>query len=196
MPKKTSNVRLQKELKAFTQDPPPYVPRVHVNERNILEWHLLMEGPPDTPYAGGWYVAKLKFPAEYPFKPPSIYMCTPSGRFATGTRLCLSMSDFHPETWQPTWSVSQVAVGLLSFMAEDANTTGAVVTTEEEKRAMAAGSVEWNLTHGGFKAMFPELDGGLDVIRARETSNEDASGERGADVDDSAEAAMSKLRLD
>ena len=36
MAKKTSKVRLQKELKAFVADPPPYIPRVHVNERNIL----------------------------------------------------------------------------------------------------------------------------------------------------------------
>ena len=36
---------------------------------------------------------------------------------ATGTRLCLSMSDFHPETWNPGWSVATVAKGLLSFMA-------------------------------------------------------------------------------
>ena len=64
-------------------------------------------------------MAKLKFPADYPFKPPSIYMCTPSGRFATGQRLCLSMSDFHPETWNPGWSVATVATGLLSFMCED-----------------------------------------------------------------------------
>ena len=61
------------------QDPIPYIPRVHVNERNILEWHFLFEGPPDTPYTGGWYIAKIKFPADYPFKPPSIFMCTPSG---------------------------------------------------------------------------------------------------------------------
>ena len=37
-------------------------------------------------------------------------------------------------------------------------TTGAVQSTAAEKRAMAAGSVQWNLTHGGFKAMFPELE--------------------------------------
>ena len=36
MAKKTSKVRLQKELKAFVADPPPFIPRVHVNERNIL----------------------------------------------------------------------------------------------------------------------------------------------------------------
>ncbi|KAG5462718.1 MAG: hypothetical protein BJ554DRAFT_3884, partial [Olpidium bornovanus] len=33
--------------------------------------------------------------AESPFKPPSIRMTTPSGRFQTDTKICLSMSDFH-----------------------------------------------------------------------------------------------------
>ena len=28
-------------------------------------------------------------------------MITPNGRFAVNTRLCVSMSDFHPETWNP-----------------------------------------------------------------------------------------------
>ncbi len=160
-----------------TAAPPP--PRPHRRPQLTLprtsrtpkiatqEWHLLMEGCPDTPYEGGWYVAKLKFPAEYPFKPPAIFMCTPSGRFATGTRLCLSMSDFHPESWNPGWSVATVAKGLLSFMCEEAVTTGAVVTTRTEKERLAKDSVAWNKTHGGFKTMFPELDGGLDAIAER-----------------------------
>lgn len=75
------------------------------------------------------------------------------------------MSDFHPETWNPGWSVATVAKGLLSFMVEDTVTTGAVKTTEEEKRALAAASLQWNLTHGNFREMFPELDGGLDALR-------------------------------
>ena len=37
MAKKTSKVRLQKELKAFVADPPPFIPRVHVNE-NATSW--------------------------------------------------------------------------------------------------------------------------------------------------------------
>ena len=53
-----SEVRLQKELKAYFENPPPYIPLVHVNEKNILEWHFLIEGPPDSPYAGGWYIGK------------------------------------------------------------------------------------------------------------------------------------------
>ena len=56
------------------------------------------------------------------------------------------------------------AKGLLSFMCEEAVTTGAVVTTRAEKERLAKDSVAWNKTHGGFKTMFPELDGGLDAI--------------------------------
>ena len=49
-------------------------------------------------------------------KPPTIRMTTPSGRFQPDTRLCLTMSDFHPSSWNPSWSVSTILNGLLSFM--------------------------------------------------------------------------------
>ncbi len=37
---------------------------------------------------GGVYHGKVVFPPSYPFKPPSILMLTPNGRFAVNTRLC------------------------------------------------------------------------------------------------------------
>lgn len=37
-------------------------------------------------YSGGYYHGKLIFPREFPFKPPSIYMITPNGRFKCNTR--------------------------------------------------------------------------------------------------------------
>lgn len=43
-------------------------------------------------------------------------MITPSGRFQVDTRLCLSISDFHPDTWNPSWTVSTILMGLVSFM--------------------------------------------------------------------------------
>lgn len=97
------------------------------SESNILEWHYLIYGPPNSPYHNGLYHGKLVFPRDYPYRPPAIYIVTPNGRFKTNTKLCLSMSDFHPETWNPLWSVSSILQGLLSFMLEDtvtsANTT-------------------------------------------------------------------------
>lgn len=43
-------------------------------------------------------------------------MITPSGRFQINARLCLSISDFHPDTWNPSWTVSTIIMGLISFM--------------------------------------------------------------------------------
>jgi ubiquitin-conjugating enzyme E2 J2 len=94
--------RLTKELKALQKDP-IQDPRIIVNpnERNLLEMHYVIEGSKGTPFEGGVYHGKLIFPKEYPLKPPAVIMLTPSGRFQPGRRLCLSMSDFHPESWNP-----------------------------------------------------------------------------------------------
>ena len=78
-------------------------------------------------------------------QPPSIYMRTPNDRFKTDTRLCLSISDYHPDTWNPAWSVSTILTGLLSFMLERSPTLGSIETGEHEKRALAARSHEFNL---------------------------------------------------
>ena len=65
----------------------------------MFEWHYVLEGAPETVYEGGFYWGVLSFKANYPMSPPSVVMFTPSGRFETGKRLCLSISDYHPESW-------------------------------------------------------------------------------------------------
>eukprot|EP00899_Mesostigma_viride_P012251 jgi/Mesvir1/21026/Mv08077-RA.1 len=157
MAKKQCLQRLKREMQLFYKDPPPYIPEVYVNESNMLEWHFLIQGPPDTPYEGGWYIGKIKFPPDYPFKPPSLMMVTPTGRFQPSTRLCLSMSDFHPETWNAMWSVATVCVGLLSFMLERTATTGSIETTDAEKQRLARESLAWNVGKPMLVAMFPSL---------------------------------------
>ena len=75
--------RLRKELRTFT--PPPYI-RAAPLESNLQEWRYVLQGPPDSPYAGGLYQGKIRFPDDYPFRPPAIMMLTPNGRFNTNTR--------------------------------------------------------------------------------------------------------------
>lgn len=86
----------------------------------------------------------LLFPHDYPYKPPSVMMYTPNGRFQERMRLCLSMSDFHPELWNPNWSVSTIIMGLLSFMNEDTPTSGSITTTNKMKRMYAQNSLAFN----------------------------------------------------
>lgn len=137
------------------REPPPFVWAVP-DEKNILTWNYLIRGPPDSPFAGGEFHGVLLFPPEYPFKPPGIKMLTPSGRFQPDRKICFSMSDFHPGTWNPAWSVATILTGLLSFMLSDEMTTGSVTTTDADKRAYAARSHAWNIEQRRFKDAFPE----------------------------------------
>ena len=73
-------------------------------EENVFEWHFTIRGPPDSDFDGGRYHGRILLPSEYPFKPPDIILDTPNGRFQVGSKICLSISGFHPETWQPSWS--------------------------------------------------------------------------------------------
>ncbi|CAO3633133.1 unnamed protein product [Cunninghamella echinulata] len=145
--------RLTKEYMELQKNPPPYILARPV-ENNILEWHYVIRGPPDTPYHGGEYYGKLTFPTEYPYKPPAIRMSTPSGRFQPDTRLCLTMSDFHPSLWNPSWSVATILNGLLSFMTTDENTTGSIKTTDAEKKIYALRSHRANLKMAKFRGIY------------------------------------------
>jgi len=152
--------RLQRELKALHKTPLESPKIVAMpNETNILEWHYVLEGPtddPNSPYKGGIYHGKLIFPKEYPYKPPGVMMLTPNGRFKPNRRLCLSMSDFHPETWNPMWSISTILMGLYSFMLDDKPTTGSIETSVATKRKFAGESLEYNRQDKVFCSLFPE----------------------------------------
>jgi len=148
--------RLRKEYQMLMRNPVPFI-IAKPNMKNILEWHYVLFPPEDSLYEGGVYHGVLKFPAEFPHKPPSIIMCTPSGRFQPEARLCLSISDFHPESWNPMWSVSSILTGLLSFMLEDKQTHGSIVTTDYEKKKIAKLTMTYNKKNPPFIANFPEL---------------------------------------
>lgn len=148
--------RLRKEFKDIQKKPVENI-RAAPKETNILEWHYVIKGPKGSPYEAGWYHGILTFPSDYPYKPPSIQMLTPNGRFKTHTRLCLSMSDFHPESWNPMWSVGTILMGLYSFMLEESPTYGSIVTDTAYKRQKAKESLEYNCKNKLFCELFPEL---------------------------------------
>eukprot|EP00039_Didymoeca_costata_P007314 m.98455 g.98455 ORF g.98455 m.98455 type:complete len:284 (-) comp13637_c1_seq4:1929-2780(-) len=113
-------------------------------EDNIFEWHFTIRGPPDTPYENGRYHGRIILPVEYPLKPPNIVILTPNGRFEVGTKICLTISAHHPESWQPSWSIRTVLMALISFLpTEGKGAIGAVEYPDDERRRLARKSRTW-----------------------------------------------------
>eukprot|EP00533_Pseudo-nitzschia_delicatissima_P001627 CAMPEP_0116089964 /NCGR_PEP_ID=MMETSP0327-20121206/6700_1 /TAXON_ID=44447 /ORGANISM="Pseudo-nitzschia delicatissima, Strain B596" /LENGTH=296 /DNA_ID=CAMNT_0003581179 /DNA_START=33 /DNA_END=923 /DNA_ORIENTATION=- len=156
--------RLREELIKLKTQPPPGI-IAEPDESNILKWFYVIRGPSDTPYEGGLYIGKLIFPSEYPMKAPSIHMLTPSGRFQINTKICMSMSDFHPESWNPMWSVATIIQGIQSFMASDELTTGGLRDSEANRKKFAAVSLSYNQKN------YPNLFDG-DIEGALETASQ------------------------
>ncbi|KAG2239101.1 hypothetical protein Bca4012_023869 [Brassica carinata] len=112
-------------------------------EENIFEWQFAIRGPSETEFEGGIYHGRIQLPSDYPFKPPSFLLLTPSGRFETNTKICLSISNYHPEHWQPSWSVRTALVALIAFMPSNpSGAIGSVDYPKEERRALATKSRE------------------------------------------------------
>ena len=133
--------RLRKENLTLQSEPVPLAVARPI-ESNILEWRFLIKGSDD--YEGGYYHGKLIFPPQYPMKPPGIMFFTPSGRFEINKRVCLTISDFHPESWSPLWTVGSILTGIVSFMNSDEMTTGGLASSSKERKAFALASAAYN----------------------------------------------------
>ncbi|XP_023634404.1 ubiquitin-conjugating enzyme E2 32 isoform X2 [Capsella rubella] len=108
-----------------------------------LPLEFAIRGPSDSEFEGGIYHGRIQLPADYPFKPPAFMLLTPSGRFETNTKICLSISDYHPEHWQPSWSVRTALTALIAFMPSKPNgALGSVDYPKEERCALATKSRE------------------------------------------------------
>ena len=147
--------RIQKEYKSLQDDPSLLTNAVVVpNPDNLLEWHFAVYGL-DDPYKGGVYHGVVLLPDSYPKAPPGIKVFTPSGRFMPNYKLWMSISDWHPESWNPSWQIYQVILGLISVMSEDVEFgVGMIMESKETRHKLAEESINFNLRNSTFKQLF------------------------------------------
>jgi hypothetical protein len=70
---------------------------------------------------------------------------TPSGRFETGTKICLSFSAYHPELWQPAWGIRLILEALISFLPTPADgAIGALDWSSAERKKLAVKSKSYS----------------------------------------------------
>ncbi|XP_073992179.1 ubiquitin-conjugating enzyme E2 R1-like isoform X2 [Rhodnius prolixus] len=101
-----------------------------VNEECLFEWEVAIFGPPETLYQGGYFKARMKFPPDYPYSPPTMKFLSKVWHpnvYQSGD-LCISI--LHPpiddpqsgempcERWNPTQTVRTILLSVISLLNE------------------------------------------------------------------------------
>jgi len=112
--------RLLKEMHRLEFDPPHGISAWYKQECTD-ELEAVVQGPEDTPYAGGHFKMHVSIPANYPFAPPKVRFVTPiyHPNIDTGGRICLDVLKMPPQgSWKPSQNLTTVLTSIFLLMAE------------------------------------------------------------------------------
>lgn len=94
-----------------------------------FEWEVLVIGPPDSLYEGGYFKTKLSFPKDYPGNPPVMYFISEiyHPNIYKDGKVCISI--LHPpgddkwgyeeagERWRPVHTVESILLSVISMLS-------------------------------------------------------------------------------
>jgi ubiquitin-conjugating enzyme E2 G2 len=141
----TAFKRLTHEYRSLLNDSPEGIIAGPKDEDNLFLWTAMFSGPQDTPFEGGVFEAELKFPDDYPLRPPEMKfvdkiwhpngMSIKPGRESNANglsvypdgKVCISI--LHPpgddpnqyelasERWSPIQNVEKILISVMSLLA-------------------------------------------------------------------------------
>jgi len=108
--------RIKRELIDYQKDPPSNC-SAGPKDENIFDWEATLMGPTESPYEGGVFFLNIRFPADYPFKPPKVKFITriyhPNINANGG--ICL---DILKDQWSPALTISKVLLSICSLLTD------------------------------------------------------------------------------
>lgn len=108
--------RIKKEIDDLKRDPPTNCSAGPSGE-DIYVWDATIMGPSDSPFQGGVYFLKIKFPGDYPFKPPNVVFTTKiyHPNINDAGAICL---DILKDQWTPALSVGKLLLSICSLLTD------------------------------------------------------------------------------
>ncbi|TDL26988.1 ubiquitin-conjugating enzyme [Rickenella mellea] len=136
---------LMRQLQELNKHPVEGFSAGLVDDDNLLEWEVLIIGPPDTLYEGGFLKARLTFPPEFPLLPPKMRFITPMWHPNIYSDGILCISILHPpgedqygyedaaERWLPVHSVESILISVISLLSSDKPNTDSPANVDAAK---------------------------------------------------------------
>ena len=151
--------RLRKEIQLYQKDNFMLPNLILKPTDNLGIWYAVIYDLKDTEYAGGVYLMKIMVPEKYPLSPPDIMMLTPSGRFDINKKLCTSFTGYHKDLYSPSWNISAMCCGLISFLTDnfdraESKGIGGIDSTQEYKKQIAKESLNYIKNHKDILEIF------------------------------------------
>ena len=118
--------------------------------KNMTHWVGWIDGPQDTPYAGGRFHLTIDFPVDFPFKPPHIQFITPvyHPNISTKGQICL---DILHSQWSPVLSIRSLLISVLSLLTDPNPDHGlnqdALQVYRTDKKIYEETAREWTKNH-------------------------------------------------
>jgi ubiquitin-conjugating enzyme E2 J2 len=100
---------------------------------NIIQPFLVVFGLADE--YESYYFGKVVCPANYPARSPYITIMMNNGDFEPNEKICLSITDYHPESWNPAWTVTHIVKSCVSFYMQDEETSGSLYYFEKDDKS-------------------------------------------------------------
>ena len=110
--------RIERELIEIGRDPPVNCSAGPDGDGiNLFEWRATIMGPCDSPYQGGVFFLSVRFPQQYPFKPPAVKFLTKiyHPNINANGNICL---DILKENWSPALTISKVLLSICSLLCD------------------------------------------------------------------------------
>ncbi|KAI0776824.1 ubiquitin-conjugating enzyme [Trametes elegans] len=128
----SNTLLLRRQLAELTKHPVEGFSAGLVDDNNLYEWEVMIIGPPDTIYEGGFFKARLSFPEDFPLNPRR---CGLSPRCGIRTVLypdgVVCISILHPpgedqygyedsgERWLPVHTIESILLSVISLLSSD-----------------------------------------------------------------------------
>ncbi|KAK7055148.1 ubiquitin-conjugating enzyme [Favolaschia claudopus] len=138
----SNTLLLRRQLTELTKRPVEGFSAGLVDDDNLYEWEILVIGPPDTLYEGGFFKARLSFPEEFPLLPPKMRFITPMWHPNIYPDGIVCVSILHApgedqygyedagERWMPVHTVESILVSVISLLSSDTPNTDSPANVE------------------------------------------------------------------
>eukprot|EP01084_Bolivina_argentea_P015266 28544_1 len=159
--------RIQKELTEMENDPPDNCSAGPEGD-DLFAWKAMILGPCDSPYEGGIFFLSIRFPQDYPFKPPKCKFDTRIFHMDVNKNGSIQL-DCIRDRWSPALSISKVLRSICSLLT-DPIIDGALnlqikMLYLRNRKLHCRIARKWTLRYCNYESFAQEFENKIEIIK-------------------------------